>query len=484
MKLSEFKGILPLPDERIGAIAVSSIASDSRKVEPGSLFFAVRGTKADGARFAGDAARRGAAAVVAASGAVRGDIGVPVIEVAEPRGALARAAALLFDGQPETMVAVTGTSGKTSVASFTRQIWEREGHRAASIGTTGVVAPGRSEYGSLTTPDPVELHRLLRELKDAQVTHAAMEASSHGLDQHRLDGVKLAAGAFTNLGRDHLDYHPTVEDYHRAKMRLFKELLPGRAPAVVFADDAWSEPTIETARSGGLDVLTVGRRGTFLCLKRAEHERFRQLAEIEFDSRLFEVKLPLAGDFQIANALVAAGLAIATGTPGETALRALEHLTGASGRLEHVGTKTNGAPIYVDYAHKPEALENVLQAVRPFTTGRVVVVFGCGGDRDKGKRPIMGEIASRLADLVIVTDDNPRSEEPASIRAAILAAAPGAREIGDRREAIETAIGLLQAGDTLIIAGKGHEIGQTVGDKTVHFSDHEEVRRALKELAA
>jgi len=483
MKLSEFTGILPVSGAA-GDLAVAGLTADSRQVRPGFLFFALPGSKADGAAFAADAAGRGAAAIVAARGAVAARAGTPVIETDDPRLALALVAARFFGRQPETMVAVTGTSGKTSVASFTRQIWDRAGLVAASIGTTGVVAPGRDEYGSLTTPDPVALHRLLRELADAGVTHAAMEASSHGLDQRRLDGVRLAAGAFTNLGRDHMDYHPTVEDYHRAKMRLFADLLPKGAPAVVFADDAWSAPTIAAAKAHGLDVLTVGRGGALLTLKRAEHERFRQRAEIEHEGRIHEIDLPLAGEFQISNALVAAGLAIATGTPADIALAALETLKGASGRLEHVGTKANGAPVYVDYAHKPEALENVLAAVRPFTTGRVVVVFGCGGDRDRGKRPIMGAIAARLADIVIVTDDNPRSEEPAAIRAAILAAAPGAREIGDRRAAIRAAVALLEAGDTLIVAGKGHEEGQTVGSVTHHFSDHEEVRRALGAIAA
>ena len=483
MKLSEFTGILPVSGAA-GDLAVTGLTADSRQVRPGFLFFALSGSKADGAGFAADAASRGAAAIVALRGAIKTIGSTPVVEVDEPRLALALSAARFFGGQPQTTVAVTGTSGKTSVAAFTRQIWEHAGLAAASIGTTGVVAPGRDEYGSLTTPDPIALHRLLRELADAGVTHAAMEASSHGLDQRRLDGVRLAAGAFTNLGRDHMDYHPTVEDYHRAKMRLFSELLPKGAPAVIFADDAWSAPTVRAAEAHGLDVLTVGRKGSLLTLKRAEHERFRQRAEIEHAGRLHEIDLPLAGEFQISNALVAAGLAIATGTPADTALAALERLKGASGRLEHVGTKANGAPVYVDYAHKPEALENVLEAVRPFTTGRVVVVFGCGGDRDRGKRPIMGEIASRLADVVIVTDDNPRSEEPAAIRAAILAAAPGAREIGDRRKAIGTAVALLEPGDTLIVAGKGHEEGQTVGSVTHHFSDHEEVRRALTEVAA
>ncbi len=482
MKLNDLAGILPV--EGLPDIALTGIASDSRRIEPGGLFFALAGTRADGAAYARDAAQRGAVAVVAGRGAELAGLGVPLLAVDDPRRALALTAARFFARQPQTMVAVTGTSGKTSVAAFTRQIWERAGLAAASIGTTGVVAPGRSEYGSLTTPDPVDLHRLLAELADAGVTHAAMEASSHGLDQRRLDGVRLAAGAFTNLGRDHMDYHPTVEEYHRAKLRLFTELLPKGAPAVIFADDAWSAPTAAAARAAGLAVMTVGRQGDFLRLKRVEHERHRQRAEIEHAGALHEIDLPLAGDFQIANALVAAGLAVATGTDAASALAALETLKGAPGRLDLVGTTKDGAPVYVDYAHKPDALENVLAAVRPFTTGRVVVVFGCGGDRDRGKRPIMGEIAARLADVAIVTDDNPRSEVPAEIRAAIMAAAPGAIEIADRREAIREAVAMLHAGDTLVVAGKGHEEGQTVGTRTLPFSDHAEVRGALGELAS
>ena len=482
MKLNDLAGLLSA-EGGVSAAEVTGVTSDSRKVAPGMVFVAVAGSKADGASYAADAAKRGAAAIVAAKSASVSSDGTPVLLVDDPRLALARLAAMIFPRQPETMVAVTGTSGKTSVASFTRQIWEQVGDAAASIGTTGVVAPGRNDYGSLTTPDPVELHKLLTELADAGVTHAAMEASSHGLDQRRLDGVKLAAGGFTNLGRDHMDYHPTVEDYHRAKLRLFDTLLPKGAPAVIFADDRWSKPTIDAAGAAGLDVLTVGRHGDFLALKRVEHERFRQRAEIAAGGEVHEVDLPLAGDFQIYNALVAAGLAAATGTPVGKALAALEHLKGAPGRLDLAGTTKDGAPVYVDYAHKPEALENVLASVRPFTTGRVVVVFGCGGDRDKGKRPIMGEIATRLADLVIVTDDNPRSEEPATIRKEILAAAPGAIEIGDRHKAIGEAVAALHAGDTLIVAGKGHEEGQTIGGQTFPFSDHEEVRKALRERA-
>jgi UDP-N-acetylmuramoyl-L-alanyl-D-glutamate--2,6-diaminopimelate ligase len=477
MKLEAFADLLTL---EIGHDAnVTSITQDSRKAVAGSLFFALTGTKADGAKFASDAVANGAIAVVASEGVHVGTLDVPVVRVADPRLSLALCSARFYGKQPETMVAVTGTAGKTSVAGFVRQIWAYAGKAAASIGTTGVVAPGRNDYGTLTTPDPVELHALLKELADGGVTHASMEASSHGLDQHRLDGVKLKAGAFTNLGRDHLDYHPTIEDYLNAKLRLFNGLLETGSPAVIFADDAFSQAVIDTAKTAGLQVLTVGRAGTFICLKRVEHERRRQRAHVEHGGKLYEIDLPLAGDFQIANALVSAGLAIVTGVPAATAFAALEHLEGAPGRLDLVGQTDEGALVYVDYAHKPEALENVLTSVRPFTTGRVILVFGCGGDRDKGKRPIMGEIAVRLSDVVIVTDDNPRSEVPAQIRSEIMAAAKGALEIGDRAAAIAEAVKMLKAGDTLIVAGKGHEEGQLIAGVNHHFSDHEEIRKAL-----
>jgi UDP-N-acetylmuramoyl-L-alanyl-D-glutamate--2,6-diaminopimelate ligase len=465
-----------------GDLVVSGLTSDSRKVSPGMLFVALAGSKADGASFAADAAKNGAVAIV--SGVDIAGLSVPLLVVSEPRRFLALAAANFFGAQPETMIAVTGTAGKTSVASFTRQIWTAAGLSSASIGTTGIVAPGRNEYGSLTTPDPVALHHILAELADAGVTHAAMEASSHGLDQCRLDGVKLAAAAFTNLGRDHMDYHPTVEDYMDAKMRLFRELLPKGSPAVIYADDTWSEKAIAAASGAGHEVLTVGRKGNFLSLKRVEHFRHKQVAEIHHGDEIYEVDIPLAGDFQVANALVSAGLAIATGVAPKVAMRALEKLEGAAGRLELVGHTKDGALAYVDYAHKPDALENVLSSVRPFTTGKVVVVFGCGGDRDKGKRPIMGEIAGRLADVVIVTDDNPRSEVPQTIRSEIMAAVPSATEIADRGEAIRHAVALLGAGDTLIVAGKGHEEGQTANGVTVPFSDHKEILKALEGLKA
>ncbi|PYE90166.1 UDP-N-acetylmuramoyl-L-alanyl-D-glutamate--2,6-diaminopimelate ligase [Phyllobacterium leguminum] len=481
MKLKDIADLVPLAGQAAGEMEIAGLTSDSRKVQPGYLFAALKGVKADGGAFAADAVAKGAVAIIAPRDADIGVPDVPVIRVEDPRRTLALAAAAFHGKQPEMMVAVTGTSGKTSIASFTRQIWADAGFSAANIGTTGVFSPTRSDYGSLTTPDPVELHRILRELAEEGVTHAAMEASSHGLDQRRLDGVKLAAGAFTNLGRDHMDYHPTVEDYLAAKMRLFDTLLPKGAPAIIFADNEFSQQAIEAAKAAGNEVLTVGRKGTFLALKRVEHERSRQHAEVRIGDDIHEIALPLAGDFQVANALVAAGLAIVTGVPAAAAMRALERLKGAPGRLDLVGATEDGAPAYVDYAHKPDALENVLASVRPFTTGRVIVVFGCGGDRDTGKRPMMGEIATRLADVVIVTDDNPRSEVPAAIRAEILAAAPRAIEIGDRREAIRTAVNMAKSGDTLIIAGKGHEEGQTIGGVTHPFSDHSEVAQALKE---
>ncbi|MGV8938808.1 MAG: UDP-N-acetylmuramoyl-L-alanyl-D-glutamate--2,6-diaminopimelate ligase [Allorhizobium sp.] len=475
---AEFPHLQQQIDGPAGALTIAGITSDSRKIQPGMLFVALAGSKADGARFVADAVSRGACAVVAGHD-LQAD--VPVLVVANPRRFLALAAARFFGAQPPTMVAVTGTAGKTSVVSFLRQIWAYAGLVAAQVGTTGVVSPTRNDYGSLTTPDPVALHQLLAELAGEGVTHAAMEASSHGLDQCRLAGVVLAAAGFTNLGRDHMDYHPTVEAYMAAKMRLFDTLLPKGAPAVIFADDPWSHEAVRVARAAGSDVRTVGRRGDFLTLKRVEHFRHKQVAEIHADGAIHEVHLPLAGDFQVANALVAAGLAISTGVAAKTAFAALERLQGAPGRLELVGQTKAGALAYVDYAHKPDALENVLTSVRPFTTGKVVVVFGCGGDRDRGKRPIMGEIACRLADTVIVTDDNPRSEEPASIRSEIMAAASCATEIGDRAEAIRQAVSMLLSGDTLIVAGKGHEEGQTIGDRTLPFSDRDEIGKALEE---
>ena len=483
MKLNELAGEFATIPSEFADLEITGLTANSRDVKPGYAFVAIAGSVRDGAAFIGDAKERDASVVIAADQSDFTDPGMPVIRVSEPRRFLAKAAASFCGTQPKTMVAVTGTAGKTSVASFTRQIWEHCGFTSAMIGTTGVDSPTLKQYAQLTTPDPVVLHGVLAELAEDGVTHCAMEASSHGLDQHRLDGVHLSAGAFTNLGHDHLDYHPTMEDYFAAKMRLFEALLAPGSPAVIFADDAWSERAVEAAAARGLKVLTVGRGGSFLTLKRVEHQRHQQVAEIHHEGAIYQVNIPLAGDFQLSNALVAAALAIATGVPVGSAIGALEHLRGASGRLELVGSTQNGVPAYVDYAHKPEALEQVLQSVRPFTTGRVVVVFGCGGDRDRSKRPMMGEIATRLADVVIVTDDNPRSEDAATIRSEILAQAPGALEIGDRGQAISDAVTMVTEGDTLVVAGKGHEEGQTVGDKVLPFSDHAAIRKAIADRA-
>ena len=401
------------------------------------------------------------------------------MRVKNARRALALAAANFFPRQPGTIAAVTGTSGKTSVAAFTRQIWAALGLQAASIGTIGVVSPRGEKYGSLTTPDPVELHRTLDQLAGEGVTHLALEASSHGLDQHRLDGVRIAAGAFTNLSRDHLDYHLTIEAYLAAKLRLFEELVAPNGTAVIDADDCYAGQVVEAARKRGLKIMTVGEHGDDIKLVGGALDGFAQVVTIAHGGREFKVKLPLVGAFQVQNAAVAAGLAIATGADPARVFAALEHLTGAKGRLELAGSK-NGAPIFIDYAHKPDALAKALAALRPYASGKLVVVFGAGGDRDAGKRPIMGRIAAENADRVIVTDDNPRSENPAAIRAAILAAAKGATEIGDRAEAIRAAIAELKAGDVLLIAGKGHETGQIIGDRIVPFSDHDAVAAALQ----
>ncbi|MBS7704315.1 UDP-N-acetylmuramoyl-L-alanyl-D-glutamate--2,6-diaminopimelate ligase [Chelatococcus asaccharovorans] len=461
---------------------IAGLTADSRAVRPGFLFVAVPGTKANGLAFAGDAVARGAVAVVG-EGDRPADLPAEVAfaRVDNVRRVLALAAARFYPRQPETIVAVTGTSGKSSVAEFTRQIFAALGHRAASLGTIGVVAPGGAVYGSLTTPDPVALHQTLDQLARDGVTHLAMEASSHGLDQHRLDGVRLTAGGFTNLGRDHLDYHPSVAAYLQAKLRLFAELLPGDSTVVVNADAPESKAVADAARARGLRLITVGEAGADLKLAAIDQQGFDQMLTVRHSGGADMVRLPLAGDFQASNALVAAGLAIATGEEPHRVLMALEGVIGVKGRMERVAT-VKGALVIVDYAHKPDALAHVLSALRPYATGKLAVVFGAGGDRDQGKRPIMGRIAAAHADTVIVTDDNPRSEDPAAIRAAILAAAPGANEIGDRRQAIRTAIAGLAAGDVLVIAGKGHETGQIIGTKTLPFSDHDAVTEAIAAL--
>jgi UDP-N-acetylmuramoyl-L-alanyl-D-glutamate--2,6-diaminopimelate ligase len=463
----------------VESIDVSKIAADSRQAAPGALFVALAGTKADGARFIADAVSKGAVAVLAGETASIPDgLAVPVLRANEPRRALALMAARFYGAQPKTTVAVTGTSGKTSVAEFTRQLFAAAGHRAASLGTIGVVKPDGAVYGSLTTPDPVTLHETLAALAREDITHLAFEASSHGLDQFRLDGVKIKAAAFTNLGRDHLDYHPTTEAYLAAKLRLFDELLPDGASAVVNVDAPRAEDVVAVARRRGLPIVSVGEAGETVRLAKFARDGFAQVLTIVHAGRTYEVRLPLIGTYQVANALVAAGLAIAAGEDPAVVIPALAGLTGVKGRLDIVGER-NGALAVVDYAHKPEALEAALDGVRPFATGKLICVFGCGGDRDRGKRPIMGAISVKRADVTIVTDDNPRTEEPAAIRAEILAAAPGAVEIGDRGAAIRAAVEMMQPGDVVLVAGKGHETGQIVGQTVLPFSDHDCLRQAL-----
>ena len=465
-------------DRALASRAIAGLAFDSRKTAPGDVFFALAGAKDDGLKHVDEAVKKGAAAIVAERWAETPN--AAFVKVADARAALAHAAARFYPRQPETIVAVTGTSGKTSVVAFVRQIWQALGREAASIGTIGVVSRPLTVYGSLTTPDPIALHELLDRLAASGVTRLAIEASSHGLDQKRLDGVRLAAGAFTNLTRDHMDYHPTVEDYLAAKLRLFRDLLPDGAPAIIDADSAIASQVIAATRARGLKAVTVGAKGETIRLNSAARAGLSSVLDLEFGGRSRRVNFPLPGDFQISNALVAAGLCIATDGDADAVFEALQTLKGAPGRLERIGD-VRGATVFVDYAHKPDALEKAIAALRPFVRGRLVLVFGCGGDRDPGKRPIMGEIAARCADVAIVTDDNPRSENPAAIRAQILAAAPSAIEIGDRAAAIRASVAMLRDGDALLIAGKGHETGQIVGDKTLPFSDADEARAALKE---
>jgi UDP-N-acetylmuramoyl-L-alanyl-D-glutamate--2,6-diaminopimelate ligase len=480
MRLAEIIGRAPLP-EGAGDREVTGLASDSRKVKPGDLFFAVPGTHADGLAFAPKAVEAGAVAIIAEHGPAE-PLGAPAIRVADVRAELAKAAARFYPGQPRTIVAVTGTAGKTSVADFSRQIFERLGRQAASLGTLGLIKASGAAYGSLTTPDPIALHRTLDELAREGVTHLAMEASSHGLDQKRLDGVPLVAAAFTNLGRDHLDYHSDMESYFRAKMRLFGELLPPRSRTVVNADGNMADRVIAEFASPPRG-LTVGRDGKDIRLLAVEHVGFAQRLSLEVLGKRAEATLELAGEFQVENALTAAGLAIAAGEEAGAVVAALPALKGVPGRLELAG-KAKGGLVFVDYSHKPDALANAISALRPFTKGRLVVVFGCGGDRDPGKRPIMGKIAVENADVTIVTDDNPRSEDPAAIRRAVLEGARGAIEIGDRAEAIRSAVRHMGEGDVILVAGKGHETGQIIGNRVLPFSDHEAVAAAIRDLAA
>jgi len=459
------------------AVAITGLTADSRAVQAGNLFAALPGSRADGRVFVAQAVAQGAVAVLLPEGPV-GDVpaGITVLTSPEPRRTLALMAARFYGAQPDTVCAVTGTNGKTSTAVFTQQLWAALGLPGAALGTLGIIGAGLDRSGSLTTPDPVRLHALLAEAAQAGCTHLCMEASSHGLDQHRLDGVGMAAAAFTNLSRDHLDYHGTMEAYLAAKTRLFTEVLRPDGVAVLNADVA-EFPALKTAvDAAGRRCMTYGQTGRDLRLEHRTPTATGQRLDLRVLGTQARVDLPLAGGFQAMNALAALGLVIACGADPTAAVAALNHLNGVPGRLEAIGTTPEGAAVYVDYAHTPDALDTVLNALRPHAAGRLSVVFGCGGDRDRGKRPQMGAIAARLADTVTVTDDNPRSEDPAAIRAEVLAGCPG-----DRRAAIHTAVAALKAGDILVIAGKGHETGQTIGTTVLPFDDRVEAAAALKE---
>ena len=463
---------------------LAGLTLDSRKVKPGYLFAAISGSRQDGAAFVADAVRRGAIAILAASDAALPplDPGIVVVRDDNPRRRVALMASAFAGTQPATIAAVTGTNGKSSTVHFVRHIWQTMNFEAASVGTLGIVSPGLVRDGGLTTPDPVQLHEDLATLAREGVTHLAIEASSHGIDQHRLDGLKLNAAAFTNLTHEHLDYHVSMDAYFAAKARLFEALLPPGATAVVNADSDRAEALGAVCRRRGIRFWTYGGKGREIRLLADDPTPAGQRLSIEVLGTRHEVELPLVGGFQASNALAALGLVVATGGDAGRAVAGLASLTGAPGRLQLVARHRSGAAVYVDYAHKPEALETVLRTLRPFARGKLVVVFGCGGDRDRAKRPVMGEIATRLADLTVVTDDNPRSEEPEAIRAEIMRGIAADRknwiEVAEgRHEAIGVGMAALRsADDLLLIAGKGHETGQTIKGVTHHFDDAEEAR--------
>ncbi|MFI0395491.1 UDP-N-acetylmuramoyl-L-alanyl-D-glutamate--2,6-diaminopimelate ligase [Paracoccus jiaweipingae] len=469
--------------------AITGLAVDSRQVRDGFLFAALPGSATHGGAFIQYALRQGAAAILtdragaalAAPELAASDAALVVAD--DPRAALAATAALWFGRQPETMVAVTGTSGKTSVATFTRQIWQALGHKAISLGTMGV----RGDYEARlahTTPEPITLHRVLSEAASAGVTHAAMEASSHGLDQRRLDGVRLVAGAFTNFSQDHLDYHKDFDSYFAAKALLFNHILDEDAVGVINIDDPRGQQMEEIAGAQGMDILTYGRSdGADLRILGQRYDATGQELRCDILGRTHLLRLNLIGGFQAENVLAAAGLAIAVGEDPDRVAAVLAGLETVPGRMQLAATRDNGAAVFVDYAHKPGAVVAALQSLRPHVMGRIVVVIGAGGDRDTGKRPLMGEAAREYADVVFVTDDNPRTEDPAAIRAAVMAGAgPDATEVGDRAEAILRGVDALQPGDALLIAGKGHETGQIIGSDVYPFDDVEQASVAVAAL--
>lgn len=448
---------------------VTGFAIDHRKVAPGSIFGAFKGAVLNGEDFIGQAVDRGAVAVVARPAVEVSR--VPLLADREPRRLFAELAAKFYAPFPKTIVAVTGTNGKTSTVEMTRQIWRMSGHRSASIGTLGVTTADEQIKTGLTTPDIVTFLNNMAGLERMGISHVAYEASSHGLDQHRAEGVDLAAAAFTNFSRDHLDYHETMDSYFKAKMRLFDDLLPPGRPAVIWTDDPKSDEVVERARRRGHKVLTVGRKGELIRLAEQSATALGQTLTLDHGGKSFRLALPLIGAYQAANVLTAAGLVLAVGGEWPATFASMQRVAPVRGRLERAVISRAGVPIYIDYAHTPDALEAAIAALRPHVEGRLITVFGAGGDRDQGKRPQMGRVAIELSDIVIVTDDNPRSEEPSRIRADIMAGAPGASEVAGRREAIAQAIHIAREGDIVLVAGKGHETGQIIGDKVLPFDD-------------
>ena len=463
-------------------VDVTGLTQDSRAVEPGFIFAAFSGSKSDGKSFIPDAIEKGAVAILTDK-QVEGVVNIPVIISDNPRQQFAKMIADFYQSQPEVIVAVTGTNGKTSTAHFTRQIWQKMNYAAASLGTIGITAPGVKKYGSLTTPDPVTLHEELAELEKSGVTHLALEGSSHGLDQYRLDGVRIKAAGFTSFSRDHMDYHETEADYLAAKTRLFSEVMQPYGVAVLNADIPEFKALNKVCQERGIRVLSYGYKACDIKLTKREPLLHGQSVSLMVFGQNYNFEFPLAGAFQIMNALCALGLVLSEflENPLKQAesVTALEKLTGVKGRLELVAYHPNGAAIYVDYAHTPDALENVLKALRPHTSNQLHALIGCGGDRDKGKRPQMGKVAQDLADHVIITDDNPRTENPDIIRQEIMTACPKAQEVGDRAKAIKEAIAQLNSGDILVVAGKGHEQGQIIGTEVKPFDDAEEIKKEL-----
>ena len=462
-------------------ITITGLSCDSREMAQGNLFFALSGSKSDGAKFIVDAYNNGASAIVCSPNCPTDEIeNIPIFYADDPRRSLSLAARQFYGPPPKTMVAITGTSGKTSVATFLHQLWRQHSIPSAMIGTTGVFNNnGECIDSTLTTPDPIYLHRTLAQLNEQGISHCVIEASSHGIEQRRLDAIEFAICAFTNLERDHLDYHRDLESYRQAKLRLFESVMQPSRSAILFADDPNTKHFISAGEKRGLDIKTIGYQGETIKLKNIESSLTGQKAIIQYEGTDINIDLPLIGEFQLTNALLAGGLAISLGLESSSVFSAMGKLQGVKGRLEYIG-ETSGAPCFVDYAHKPAALQNVLKTLRPLTTSRIILVFGCGGDRDKGKRKLMGEIADELSDYTIVTDDNPRTEDASEIRKAILSSCPNAYEIPDRKEAITAAMTELQQGDCLVVAGKGHEQGQIIGTEVLPFNDAQEILQLLQ----